>query len=379
MINWNISTPQRLISGRGSFAHLPLLLEELGLKAPFMIIDPNVRKKALLKLSSVPFQRFFDDFGTNPTFSQVDNAAFHFRKATYDSIIVIGGGSAIDLAKLVALICTNGGNAEEYFEGRIPKLNSIPTVAIPTTCGTGAESSPFAVIMNPDIPQKRGMESIFFMPKVVVLDPEFLLTLDRIMIAATGIDTFAHLLESHISKKSTVLTRIHTIGLIPSLSVALEKAVMDPNIDSLEIMQAIAFSARLLYPRTGLSIAHALSHPIGAHTGLHHGLAVAMLLPASLEYNYPYCQEILEDVEKSMGLSAGTDLLSWIRMVYLKSGIDREITEYLSKVKSLPIERIAKEALKSSNIPSNPRALNFEDVCLIIEKTLSSFREKYDI
>ena len=368
-----MTTPRKLISGRSSVSFLPELLKELNLKTPFVVIDPKVKKANFIKQLSDFCENSFDDFGTNPTFAQVSDGVLLFREGEYDSIIAVGGGSAIDLAKVVGLTAANGGVAEDYFQGKKAEIQPVPVVAVPTTCGTGAESSPFAVIMSPDVPKKRGIESSFLMPTAVILDPESLVSLDRVMIAATGMDAFTHILESHISRKATALTRIVSKGLLCSVRESLEKAVKDKDISALETLQSIAFTARLLYPRTGLSIAHALSHPLGAFTGMHHGLAVAMFLEASMKFNLPSCTDSFQEAEKVMGFSCGGGLLSWVRSIIEESGMMAEISDYLASFHSLSIERIASEALESSNIPSNPRKIGLTETCEIINESLADF------
>jgi len=337
MINWNMATPRKLISGRGSISYLPELLKDMNLEQPFMVIDPKFKQSDFGSRLSDFHGNSFDNFGTNPTFSQVNDGRFLFRKGKYDSIIAVGGGSAIDLAKVIGLTAANGGVAEDYFEGKKVKIQPVPIVAIPTTCGTGAESSPFAVIMNPDIPKKRGIESVFLMPTAVILDPESLISLDKVMIAATGMDALTHILESHISRKATALTRIVSKGLLCSVRESLEKAVAKKDISALETLQSIAFTARLLYPRTGLSIAHALSHPLGAFTGIHHGLAVAVFLETSIKFNMPDCRESFQEAERVMGFPRSDGLLSWIRLIIEESGIEEEISSHLASFRNLPI------------------------------------------
>ncbi len=340
---------------------------------PFTIIDPKVKKTNFGKRLPDICENSFDGFGTNPTFSQVNDGILFFRKGKYDSIIAVGGGSAIDLAKVVGLTAANGGIAEDYFQSKKAEVQPVPIVAIPTTCGTGAESSPFAVIMNPDVPKKRGIESSFLMPTAVILDSESLVSLERVMIAATGMDALTHILESHISKKATAMTRIVSKGLLCSVRESLEKAVWDKDISALETLQSIAFTARLLYPRTGLSIAHALSHPLGAFTGMHHGLAVVMFLEASMKFNLPSCMDSFQEAERVMGFSYSGELLSWTRSIIEKSGIMTEISNHLAPFRNLPIERIASEALQSSNIPSNPREIGLAETCEIINESLTEF------
>lgn len=378
MINWNMTTPKRLISGKGSVSYLPKLLDEMKLEQPFVVIDPKVEESDFGKnLVSImgSCDKPFNSFGTNPTFLQVNDGMLLFSKRRYDSIIAIGGGSAIDLAKVIGLVAANGGIAEDYFQGRKADSMPVPLLAIPTTCGTGAESSPFAVIMDPGVPKKRGIENIFLMPTAVILDPESLVSLTKVMAMATGMDAFTHILESHISRNATALTRIVSKGLLCSIREPLERANEKKDIMALETLQSIAFTARLLYPRTGLSIAHALSHPLGAFTNMHHGLAVVVFLEESMKFNFSACGDSFGEAAVAMGFPhAAGSLLSWISLVVQNSGMAEMISNHLLAFTDLPIEKIASEALQSSNISSNPRTIGLEEACEIVKKSLAKFR-----
>ena len=147
----------------------------------------------------------------------------------------------------------------------------------------------------------------------------------------------------------------------------------DKDILALETLQSIAFTARLLYPRTGLSIAHALSHPLGAFTGMHHGLAVVVFLEASMKFNLAGCKDSFHEAERVMGLPYGDGLFLWIRSIIKESGMAEEISNYLTSFRNLPVERIASEALQSSNIPSNPREIGLSETCEIVNESLAIF------
>lgn len=380
MTNWHMAVPNWVISGKGVASFLPKYLKKMKLCKPFVILDPIVRnfdfgRQFYAMLGSYGAE-FFSDFSTNPNFSQVNNGLISFSSQNFDSIISVGGGSAIDIGKVIGMVAANGGDPQEYFCGKTPRFRPVPLFAIPTTCGTGAESSPFAVILDPDIPKKRGIESLFFMPSVVILDSDSLLSLDRVMIAATGMDTFSHILESHISSRATNLTRVVTKGLLYSIRQAMEKSIDKKDEAALETLHSIAFTSRLLYPRTGLSIAHALSHPFGAFTNIHHGLAVSLFIESSIIFNYSACEGLLYEVEEAMGLSHdGNSLVSWIKSVIFDSGAGNIISKYVNQFDNLPIDKIAADALHSSNIPSNPKDVKIEDVCKIVENSFNRFAD----
>lgn len=371
-----LNTPEAVFSGKGSVKELSLIIRKKKICEPLVIIDSNVKnsnfgKSTMELLSDVPFYTF-SAFSTNPTITQVTSFFERGIGKKFDGVIAIGGGSAIDIAKAINIVLSNGEHITEYLEGKPIDNALLPFIAIPTTCGTGSESSPYAVISDLSIPKKRGIESHLLVPNIVILDVCALRSLDRIMVAATAIDCLAHVLESHISKKASTLTLINSRGLLISLGKSLKKAIFELDERSLETLLYIAFAARLLYPRTGLSVAHALSHPIGAHTNLHHGMSVALFLVSSLRFNLPYCSKKIQETEYLLGLKENKiSLVRWIEELIDRSGIALSIQKYLSG-KDIPVEQIAKDGLLSSNIPSNPRPISVSDAVDIVEDALAS-------
>lgn len=376
---WNLHTPETVLNGRGCIKNVSSLMSKFEISSPLIIMDPNVKPtefaEIFLSLLSVNSFQLFSGFTTNPTLSQINYCLNNFDTFQCDGIIAVGGGSAIDIAKAINLILSNGGKIEEYLEGKPIIKPLLPFIAIPTTCGSGAESSPYAVISDLSIPKKRGIGSHFLVPNAVILDADSLKSLSHLMVSATGIDNLTHILESHISKKATPLTQISSRGLLLSLGMFFEKAVFEQNENALEVLQYIAFSARLLYPRTGLTIAHALSHPLGAYTNLHHGLAVSLCLLSSLRFNLSHCSTSLTEAEEILGLSKrNLTIFEWIEHIINESGIISYISQHIRK-RELPIKKIAKESMLSSNIPSNPRPIDEDDVVNIIYESLEQLRD----
>jgi alcohol dehydrogenase class IV len=371
---WELQTPKLIFNGRGSIKNIALLMSRLDIISPLIVIDPEVKQTefgdSFLKLVAGHPCVCFSEFSTNPTISQIDCCIHNYDLSSRDGIIALGGGSAIDIAKAINLVISHGNTIEDYLNGKRFDGKLKPSIAIPTTCGAGAESSPYAVITDTRVPKKRGIGSPYLVPDAVLLDADALNSLNRLMIAATGIDSLTHVLESHISKKANSLTRISSRGLLLSLGTSLEKAIFEKNNNALEELHNLAFTARLLYPRTGLSIAHALSHPIGAYTNLHHGMAVALCLISSLRFNKTYCSDAFSEAEDVLGLKKRMiSLFDWIAMILSESGITSYLSQYMSTNK-MPLEAVAEDALSSSNIASNPRPVEKNDALDIITESL---------
>lgn len=361
----------------GGLLNLSEYLTNFQAKRVFLVLDPGLRdsnsyiKKVCRQISNFDLV-IFSDFGTNPTTKQVNAASRTYRYFKPDITVAIGGGSAIDLAKATMLVGENGGVIEDYLAGKKGHGRLVPFIAAPSTCGTGSEGSPFAVIADHSVMKKRGIENDNFIPKLVILDPLLIKSLPVSILAASAIDALVHIIESFISKFSDNVTRSSCRGLLYGIRLQMENAAYKRTKSAFLEMQNNAFAARLLYPRTGLTIAHALSHPLGAYTNMHHGICVTFFLEESLKFNQDACSNQLDEALEIMGFSSLAKFNEWITEYCDKTGISLLIADSL-KSKKLPIETIAKDAMESSNIPSNPKEITAEDACTIVNKSLKKW------
>jgi len=369
---WKIATPELLLFGSNKADDLFDALSDLKFKKPFLVIDPQVKKTQKGKKLSISIKKIggeiFDQISTNPNTAQVNHLSKKLSNFCPDVIVGIGGGSTIDASKASNLTYTNGGIIQDYLNGKKSKKPLLPMIFLPTTAGTGSEASPFAVIKDDQQTSKRGIENYQFLPKLVILDPNFLSSLSSVLIAATGIDALTHIVESYLSKKANDITRSSAKGLLNNIICNLEKAVFKRDNKSFLKMMNAAFTSRLLYPRTGLTIAHALSHPLSAFTNIHHGLAVAFFLKESLLFNEPYCHQELRNISSLLGFKNTNSFYKWLDNFFIKSKITSEIHEYLLD-KNPPIKQMAVDTMKSSNIPSNPREVTEKNLKTVIKKS----------
>jgi len=372
-ILWQFATPKYLIAGNGVGVSLPNYLRKQQVTKVFIVVDSNLIKtnpyaKKIIKKIDVTY-KLFDSFSTNPTTEQVNEAVRQYKNFQPDGVVVIGGGSAIDLAKATILTSLNGGVVEDYLSGKKGDKPFPPFVILPTTCGTGSEASPYAVITDPKLKRKRGIENYNFLPLLVIMDTLLLESLDKTMVAATAIDALAHVMESFISRKANEITKSSARGLFIGLRENIENAALYKSKNALGNMLNVAFSSRLLYPRTGLTIAHALSHPLGAHTNIHHGLAVSFFIPVSFEFNYGACKKSMDEALSLLDFKNLKEFVQWFIDFSDDSGIRTAIKIHLSKF-DLPIKTMVKDAMESSNIPSNPKMVVQKDLEKIIRDSL---------
>lgn len=371
---WKMTVPDFVYNGNGSIQYLK---DSIPLEARniFVVIDKNVKNtnfgnkiNCLLEDYNV---FYWDNFNSDPTIEEVLEGSKYYVHNIPDCMIAVGGGSAIDAAKAIALLGENPSyNIDNCYKNNNKEETFPYFIAVPTTCGTGAESSPYAIIKDNSIHKKNAMERDFFVPKTVILDSDSLASLSTKYRAATALDTFVHMIEVHTATTSTELVRISTRGSLLSFGQNFHKAIFNGDRTSLEILHYIAFTTRLLYPRTGLSIAHSIAHILGAHTGLHHGMMVSIIMPEVIRYNQDSCPELFDEASNLINNNK-LDLALWIEDILYKTGIYAAAKPYFKDVE-LDLNHICSQTLKSSNIISNPKKIqDTDDLKKLLTKILS--------
>ena len=357
--------PARLWEGPGAAALVPERLRQLAARRVVVVIDPEVERTAWGQRcadgisSAVEHCRIWSRVVPEVPAEVVPPLTEALMAEPPDIVVAIGGGSTIDLVKAAVASAASGSSVEELIAGAAIRGQFIPIMAIPTTCGTGSETSPFAVVTLPDGRGKRGFTSDELVPREVVLDPIALETLPTVFVAATGVDALAHALESFVSRRSTEITRTSSIGAALTALAALEPAC-DGDPQARRALLSASACARLLYPRSGLTIAHAIAHPLGARLHLHHGTAVARCLIPAFLLNAERAPAPLARLARLLfmrcrGLddtAAAAHLVAEIDTLLAKLPLDRSPPRVV--LGPADAREIARAALSSSNIPSNP-------------------------
>ncbi|MGI4777385.1 MAG: iron-containing alcohol dehydrogenase [Janthinobacterium lividum] len=278
------------------FGAIRLLASEcarIGIDRPMIVTDAGVRaagvlQKALHALGDMAVT-VFDGTPSNPTEASVRAAVEAYRQGRCDGLIAVGGGSAIDCAKGVAIAATHEGPLKTYatIEGGSPRITEdvVPLIAVPTTSGTGSEVARGAIIIVDDH-RKLGFHSWFLMPKAAICDPELTLGLPPKLTAATGMDAIAHCMETFMSGAFNPPADGIALDGLERAWGAIERATQDGsdrdarmNLMSASMQGAMAF-------QKGLGCVHSLSHSLGGvDPRLHHGTLNALFLPAVIRFN----------------------------------------------------------------------------------------------
>jgi 4-hydroxybutyrate dehydrogenase len=317
----------------GAIGLLKSECERVGIRRPLIVTDPGVKaagilQKALDALPGLPVA-VYDQTPANPTEAAVRAAVEVFRAGNCDGLIAVGGGSAIDCAKGVAIAATHEGPLKTYatIEGGSPKITDrvAPLIAVPTTAGTGSEVARGAIVIVDDR-RKLGFHSWHLVPKTAICDPELTLGLPPMLTAATGMDAIAHCMETFMAPPfNPPADGIALDGLTRGWA-HIERATRDGsdrearlNMMSASMQGAMAF-------QKGLGCVHSLSHSLGGvNPRLHHGTLNAMFLPAVIRFNASadsmQKERRLDRMAHAMGLASGSDIPEAIRAMNARLGL----------------------------------------------------------
>ncbi len=283
--------PTRVEYGVDVFNFIGLFAKKYGRKALIVSTSGQSLKgmqqrcQKLLKeegLDSVVFR----GVKTNPSYKTVDECSSFSERERCDLIIGLGGGSAIDVAKAVAVSLTERTGIWEIVEGRKITTKPLPLIAVPTTSGTGSEVTQYAVISNPEKKQKEGVGKPEFYPVLSVVDPSLTLSMPSELTAAVGLDALTHAIEAYTTKFADPISDILAEKAIRLISQSLRRAVFSPkDIIARSDMMLASMLAGMAITHADTSLAHVIGEAVGAVFDVHHGLAVSLTLPSVMEYN----------------------------------------------------------------------------------------------
>lgn len=349
--------------------------ERVGISKPLIVTDAGVKAAGILQkaLDALPGMTVavFDQTPSNPTEAAVRAAAEMYKAKGCDGLIAVGGGSAIDCAKGVAIAATHEGPLKTYatIEGGSPKITdrAAPLIAVPTTSGTGSEVARGAILILDDH-RKLGFHSWSLVPKTAICDPELTLGLPAKLTAATGMDAVAHCMETFMAPAfNPPADGIGLDGLQRAWS-HIERATRDGsdrearlNMMSASMQGAMAF-------QKGLGCVHSLSHSLGGvDPRLHHGTLNAMFLPAVVRFNASaesiQKENRLQRMAQAMGLSSGSDIPEAIQDMNARLGLPGGLAEM--GVRREQFAQIIVGALADHCHKTNPRiatAGEYEDM-----------------
>jgi len=352
----------------------------VGIQRPMIVTDAGVRAAGILQTTLDALGDLevsvFDATPSNPTEAAVRAAVDLYRSGRCDGLIAVGGGSAIDCAKGVAIAATHEGPLKTYatIEGGSPKIteNVAPLIAVPTTSGTGSEVARGAIIIVDDH-RKLGFHSWHIMPKAAICDPELTLGLPPRLTAATGMDAIAHCMETFMSAAFNPPADGIALDGLERAWGHIERATKDGsdrearlNLMSASMQGAMAF-------QKGLGCVHSLSHSLGgADPRLHHGTLNALFLPAVIRFNAGaesvQKEQRLQRMARAMNLDTAGDLGDAIRDMSKRLGLPTGLAEI--GVTSALFEKVIDGAMADHCHKTNPRLATRDDYREMLESSM---------
>ena len=319
----------------------------------------------------------FSGVTPNPRDTEVMAGAGVYEETGCDAIVAVGGGSPLDCAKGIGIVSSNKRNILD-FEGvdriRVPPP---PMICIPTTAGTGADVSQFAIINDKQRKGKIAIISKMIVPDIALVDPEPLTTLPPELTAQTGMDAVTHSVEAFVSNASSPVTDVHAFESIQLMTGFLLKAYQDPeNLEYRYQTMLGSLCAGLAFSNASLGAVHAMAHSLGGFSDLPHGECNALLLEHVMAFNYDSCPKRYEEIGEAMGLDLAA--LSPAGKKERIIGLVRSLREALNITDTLSdlgvteadIPQLAKNALRDPCMATNPRQPAAADIERIYEEAL---------
>ncbi|GGJ93208.1 1,3-propanediol dehydrogenase [Calditerricola satsumensis] len=299
--------PSVVVYGRGALGRVGEEARRLGAKA-LIVCDAVMERlgavaecRAHLAKAGVE-AAVYTGVNTEPIDAYVDEALAMYRVEGCDHLIALGGGSAIDTAKAVALLAENGGRIADYHAGeRTIRRPSAPLIAVPTTAGTGSEVTDVTVITNTATAVKMMIKHPTLLPTVALVDPLLTVSSPPAVTASSGLDALCHAVEAYLSRRAQPLTDALALSAVRRIAGHLRRAYANgQDLEAREAMALAAMEAGMAFSNASVALVHGMSRPVGALFHVPHGIANAMLMPAVLEYTKPACVARLAVIGRAM-------------------------------------------------------------------------------
>ena len=377
-MNFDIRLPGLLRIGAGVLAEAAATLSAAGSRHPLIVADGvMVQNGTVAQLQSTLAKagiasEVFADVRPDPTNVEVELGVARYREGGHDALISIGGGSAIDTAKAIGVLVANGGEIRDYKVPAVPALQGPPHIAVPTTAGTGAEVTRFAVISDNLLEEKMLIAGPTLLPTVALVDYELSLSMPARLTADTGIDALTHALEAYMSRRANPFSDALALKAMESIWHALPIAFADPtNGNAREVMMSSATLAGVAFSNASVALVHGMSRPLGVFFHVAHGLSNAMLLPTVTRFSIKSAEERYAQCAYTMGIADRVLPASKAAQLLVDALLQRNAELKVPSPKQYGISedryfglipKMAEQALASGSPQNNPRVPSQQEI-----------------
>ncbi len=352
-MNFQYNLPVNLIFGCGTAEQIGAETAKYGKRALIVTGRSSTKESGLLARAEALLDDagvthvLFDRVTQNPLTTTVMEGAQLGRDNGCDVILALGGGSIMDAAKAIALMCSAEGDINDYILQQRPVTAPLPLIAVPTTCGTGSEGNGTAVLSNPETNDKRSIRNVLCVPKVSVVDPLLMKTMPKSTLASVGFDALCHCMESCLSRKSTPMSRMLAVQgmelVVKNLPAVYEDVENDAAWEGLTLASTLGgmtiFAASVAAP-------HGIEHPASGLRDLVHGRGLAALTPVIYERSLSAAPETFTLIAKTLGARKASGCPDAVRRFLEK--IDLNITLSQQGILEEDVEWMADNCMKVS-------------------------------
>jgi alcohol dehydrogenase class IV len=377
--NWNYPTAVKF--GPGRVRELPDILKGVGIKRPLLVTDPGLAKLPMVasavsanEAAGIP-TAIFSSIKPNPVEKNIDDGLRVYRDGKHDGVIAFGGGSALDAGKVIAFLSGQKRHMWDFEDvgdnwTRADPAGIAPSVAVPTTSGTGSEVGRVSVVGDEIRHKKRLIFHPRIMPVTVIEDPELTVGLPPHITAATGMDALAHAFEAFCVPAYHPIADGVALEGMRLIRDWLPVATRDgKNIDARGNMMAAATLGATAFQK-GLGAIHSLSHPLGAHYDLHHGLLNAVVMPYVMVFNRTAIADKMAHLGRFLGLAKPNfdGVLDWVLELRRAIGIPNTLAEL--KVDEGKLDIMIADSVVDPTAPTNPVPLDAASVRKLYHQAL---------
>ncbi|WP_372781230.1 iron-containing alcohol dehydrogenase [Litorivivens sp.] len=382
-MDMTVYLPRILRVGGGARHELGKVLADLGLCRPFLVIDAfllgqghGAALESSLAEQGLPLRQF-SGVVPDPTTESIDAGLVELRGGDHDCVIALGGGSAIDTAKFMAVMANRSGKLRDY---KVPVTidDGLPVIAIPSTAGTGSEATRAAVATDSETEEKMLCMGLGLMPVAALVDYELSVTMPYRLTADAGIDSLCHALEAFVSRKANPFTDPIALACMSSIVKYLPVACEQPdNLEARAAMMHAATQGGIAFSNASVTLIHGMSRPIGAHFHVPHGLSNAMLLPEITDWSIDGARSRYAEAARAMGYAkledndgaAADKLVAGLRALCsaLKVPGPAEFGIAQTQWQSL-LPLMAEQALASGSPANNPRIPDKGEIIALYER-----------
>ena len=390
----------RVVFGSGTVGRLGELAKELGGTRVLLVTDPGIQRaghseKGLKALIDAGLEvSLFEVVQPNPTTDDVDRGLVVAKKQDIDFVVAIGGGSAMDCAKGINFLLTNGGQIKDYWGVGKAKEQMLPMIAVPTTAGTGSEAQSFALIADAKTHMKMACGDKKAACRVAILDPDLTLSMPNSVTAATGIDAISHAVESYVTTKRNAISQLFArrawrllAQAFPIVTSPKREAVAEGNQQPEGCLTTTLVAARgnmllgshlagAAIENSMLGATHALANPLTAHFGTKHGVAIGVMLPHVIRYNSSVVGSAYGRLAADLKLCAADDpaggelVATYISRFATIAGLPSNLRECQVDRSKLP--QLADEAARQWTGTFNPRPVDAKSLLGLYEAAFDS-------